>query len=400
MNDLWLIKFGELSLKKGNRAYFERMLKENIRNKIEQYAGESGLKSEVTNRRGRFYLETEIPENDAVRILETTPGIVAFSRAYRVKKTLEDLAEISISVARDCLADGIGGRFKFEVRRTDKGLPLDSYGYARELGGLLLEAIPELIVDVHNPDFTIKVELREKGYVYQRQRKGPGGLPVSTGGKGMLLLSGGIDSPVAGYLMAKRGLKLTAVHFHTPPFTSPEALDKVVRLAGLIAPWCGGLTLYSVPFTECQVKINQSVDRASTTLHSRACMMEIAELIAKQRRCGALVTGESLGQVASQTLESLAYTDAAVPMPVFRPLIGLDKEEIIVLARKIGTFETAIEPFEDCCTLFSPKKPLTRPDVINESLVYEGIEGLDVLIDKAAYESEVTHFDAHGRARG
>lgn len=399
MNDLWLIKFGEISLKKGNRAYFERLLKENIRKKVQFFRDDSGLRSEVTNRRGRFYLETDIPENEAVRILETTPGIVAFSRAFRVKKTLEDLAEISISVAKDCIAEGLGTRFKFEVRRTDKGLPLDSYGYARELGGLLLEAIPELTVDVRKPDFIIKVELREWGYVYQRQRKGPGGLPVSTGGRGMLLLSGGIDSPVAGYLMAKRGLKLTAVHFHTPPFTSPEAHDKVVRLAALIAPWCEGLTLYSVPFTECQVKINQSVDRAATTLHTRSCMMEIAENIARKRHCEALVTGESLGQVASQTLESLAFTDAAVPMPVFRPLIGLDKEEIIVLARKIGTFETAIEPFEDCCTLFSPDKPLTRPNVISERLVYEGIEGLDILIEKAAENSEILHFDALGRAK-
>lgn len=398
MNDLWLIKFGEISLKKGNRAYFERLLKENIRKKVQPFRDESGLKSEVTNRRGRFYLETDIPEPEVIRILETTPGIVAFSRAYRVKKTLEDLAEVSISVAKECIAEGIGTRFKFEVRRTDKGLPLDSYGYARELGGMLLEAIPELTVDVRKPDFTIKVELREKGYVYQRQRKGTGGLPVSTGGRGMLLLSGGIDSPVAGYMMAKRGLKLTAVHFHTPPFTSAEAHDKVARLAALIAPWCEGLTLYSVPFTECQVKINKSVDRAATTLHTRTCMMEIAEYIAKKRHCGALITGESLGQVASQTLESLAFTDAAVPMPVFRPLIGLDKEEIIVLARKIGTFETAIEPFEDCCTLFSPDKPLTRPDVLSERLVYEAIEGLDALIEEAAEKSEILHFDTLGRA--
>lgn len=397
MSDLWLIKIGEITLKKGNRAFFERMLKENIKKKLQQYSGKPGVKNTVTNRRGRYYLETSIPETDVIRILETTPGIVAFSRAYRVRKTIEDLAEISISIAQGCLNDGIGGRFKFEVRRTDKSLPLDSYGYARELGGLLLEAIPELTVDVHNPDFIIKVELREWGYVYQRERPGTGGLPVSTAGRGMLLLSGGIDSPVAGYMMAKRGMKLTAVHFHTPPFTSPEAHDKVTRLAALIAPWSEGLTLYSVPFTECQVKINQSVDRAATTLHSRACMMEIGENLARQRRCGALITGESLGQVASQTLESLVFTDAAVPMPVFRPLIGLDKEEIIILARKIGTFETAVEPFDDCCTLFSPDKPLTRPDVITERLIYESIEGLENLIEKAVDGSEIFRFDALGR---
>ncbi len=398
MNDLWLIKIGEISLKKGNRAYFERMLKENIHKKVQRYTKETGLTAKVSSRRGRYYLETGIPEDEVIRILESTPGIVGFSRAYKVKKTLEDLAEISISIASECLSAGIGGRFKFEVRRTDKSLPLDSYGYARELGGLLLEALPELTVDVRNPDFIIKVELREAGYVYQMQKKGTGGLPVGTAGRGVLLLSGGIDSPVAGYLMSKRGLKLTAVHFHTPPYTSPEAHDKVVRLAALIAPWCQGLTLYSVPFTECQIKINQSVHPSTTTLHTRSCMMQIAEQIAKQRRSAALVTGESLGQVASQTLESLAFTNGSVPMPVFRPLIGMDKEEIVVLARKIGTFETAIEPFEDCCTLFSPEKPVTRPDVMAERLVYEGIEGLDNLIEKAAEEAVIYKFDELGKA--
>ncbi len=397
MGDLWLIKIGEISLKKGNRAYFERMLNENIQKKVQLFSTDSGLKSKVSNRRGRYYLETEIPELEVIRILESTAGIVAFSRAYKVKKTLDELTEVSISIASECLSQGIGGRFKFEVRRTDKSLPLDSYGYARELGGRLLEALPKLTVDVRKPDFIIKVELREAGYVYQRQKTGTGGLPVGTGGRGMLLLSGGIDSPVAGFMMSKRGLKITAVHFHTPPYTSSEAHDKVVRLAALIAPWCQGLILYSVPFTECQIKINQSVAAAATTLHTRSCMMQIGEHIAKNRRCAALVTGESMGQVASQTLESLAFTNGSVNMPVFRPLIGMDKEEIIVLARRIGTFETAIEPFEDCCTVFSPDKPLTRPDVMAERLVYEGIEGLESLIEKAAGESVIYKFDALGR---
>jgi len=382
MNDLWLIKIGEISLKKGNRAYFERMLKENILKKVQLFTAGSDVMAKVTNRRGRYYLETGIPEKDVIGILESTPGIVGFSRAYRVKKTLEALAEISISIASECLSSGIGGKFKFEVRRTDKGL--------------LLEALPDLTVDVRNPDFIIKVELREAGYVYQMQKKGTGGLPVGTAGRGMLLLSGGIDSPVAGYMMSKRGLKLTAVHFHTPPYTSSEAHDKVLRLAALIAPWCQGLTLYSVSFTECQIKINQSVHPSSTTIHTRACMMQIGEYIAKKRRCGSLVTGESLGQVASQTLESLAYTNGSVILPVFRPLIGMDKEEIVVLARKIDTFETAIEPFEDCCTVFSPDKPVTRPDVIAERLVYEGIEGLENLIEKAAEEAVIYKYDELG----
>ena len=397
MSDLWLIKIGEITLKKGNRAYFERMLKGNLKKRLSRYIGPGGGSGTVLNRSGRFYLETDLDEADATRLLETTPGIVAFSRAIRTEKTLEAIHSAALSVASEALAAGEGNRFKYEVRRTDKSLPLDSYGYARELGGMLLEALPQLVVDVRKPDFVIKLELREQAYLYQRQKKGPGGLPVSSAGRGVLLLSGGIDSPVAGYLMAKRGMRLTAVHFHTPPFTSDEAHDKVMRLAAEMAPWCEGLTVFSVPFTECQVLINQSVNAEATTLHTRACMTQIAEKLAVEKRAGALVTGESLGQVASQTLESLAFTDGATDIPVFRPLIGLDKEEIIQIARKIGTFETAIEPFDDCCTLFSPEHPLTRPDVPEQRGIYEGIEGLDNLMEKALAESQVFRFDVTGR---
>ena len=397
MSDLWLIKIGEITLKKGNRDYFERLLKDNLRQRLRSYSSGSG--SSVSSRSGRFYMETDLDEADAVRLLETTPGVVAFSRAMKTEKDLDTIHGAAMTVARQCLDNGVGNRFKFEVRRTDKGLPLDSYGYARELGGRLLEALPQLKVDVRNPDFTIKLELREWAYIYQMERRGPGGLPVGSAGRGMLLLSGGIDSPVAGFLMAKRGLRLTAVHFHTPPFTSDEAHDKVMRLAALMAPWCEGLTVFSVPFTDCQVKINQAVDPAATTLHTRACMTRIAEMIADRRRCGALVTGEALGQVASQTLESLAFTDGATDIPVFRPLVGMDKEEIILLARKIGTFETSIEPFDDCCTLFSPEHPITRPDVAEQRAVYESIEDLDSLMEKAVEEARVHRYDVLGRTK-
>ncbi|MCG8452145.1 MAG: tRNA 4-thiouridine(8) synthase ThiI [Spirochaetales bacterium] len=396
MNNLWLIKVGEISLKKGNRAFFERVLKENIRKKLRLVAPE-GSGSQISNRGGRFYLDTSLPEDLIRPILASTPGIVAFSRALKVKKDLDSLTEASIEVAKRCLAGNSGNRFKFEVRRTDKGLPLDSYGYARELGARLLEALPELVVDVRKPDFIIKLELREWGYVYEQDISGPGGLPVGTAGRGMLLLSGGIDSPVAGYLMAKRGITLSAVHFHTPPFTSPEALDKVIRLAESLAPWCGGITLANVSFTDCQVKINESVDPASTTLHSRATMMKIAQRIAAKRRCGALVTGESLGQVASQTLESLAYTNGSVHLPVFRPLIGLDKEQIIRISRDIGTYETAIEPFDDCCTLFSPTHPLTRPDTKEMKEAFTAIDGLEALIEEAAEKAEIIRIDGIGQ---
>jgi len=396
MAHLWLIKVGEITLKKGNRAFFERLLKENIRKKLRLYADSQGSRGKISSRGGRFFLETDCSDIHVTRILQTTPGVVGFSRTLRVAKNMEDLGKASEKLARECMSAGLGNLFKLEVRRSDKSLALDSYGYARELGGMLLKAIPELKVDVHEPDFIIHIELREWGYVYSTELSGPGGLPVGSSGRGMLLLSGGIDSPVAGQMMAKRGMRLFAVHFHTPPYTSSEALKKVERLAALLAPWCGGLTLILVPFTQCQVYISKNVHPSATTLHSRACMMKIAEKLSDRNRCHVLITGESLGQVASQTLESMSFTGASTAMSVFRPLIGLDKEEIIAMARRIGTFETAIEPFEDCCTMFSPAKPLTRPDVQGELAVFESIKGLANLADEAANNSLACRFDAMG----
>jgi len=404
MRALWLIKIGEIALKKGNRGFFERSLGENIRRKLSEFpAGEEGkqdYRGRLKTRAGRYYLETAIPDEQVSQLLSRTPGVVGFSRAYRVGKSLDELTKVSVLIARECLGANIGTSFKFEVRRVDKSLALDSHGYAAELGARVLNAFPELSVDVHSPDFVIEVELREWAYVYQGQIPGVGGLPVGSAGRGVLLLSGGIDSPVAGYLMARRGMRLDAVHFHTPPFTSEEAHDKAVRLAGLIAPWCEGLSLHSIPFTDCQVAINKWVDKSATTLHSRAAMMQIAlrvSLAVSGDRIGALVTGESLGQVASQTLECLAYTDQSVPAPVFRPLISMDKEEIIALARKIGVYKTAIEPFGDCCALFSPEHPLTRPDPALESYNYGKIEGLTRLIEGAIEGAETIRFDSWGR---
>jgi len=402
MRNLWLIKIGEIALKKGNRGLFERILGDNIRRKVSEFSigEEEGYRGRLKTRAGRYYLETTIPDRQVLQLLSRTPGVVGFSRAYRIGKSLNELAETSIDIARESLETGIGTSFKFEVRRVDKSLALDSYGYAAELGARVLSALPELSVDVRNPDFTIEVELREWAYVYRGQSPGVGGLPVGSSGNGVLLLSGGIDSPVAGYLMAKRGMRLSAVHFHTPPFTSEEAHDKAVRLAGLIAPWCEGLLLHSIPFTDCQTSINRVVDNSATTLHSRAAMMQIALRISSAlpgNGVSALVTGESLGQVASQTLECLAYTDQSVSTLVFRPLIGMDKEEIIALARKIGVYETAIEPFDDCCTLFRPEHPLTKPNPVSELRNYEKIEGLKRLIEVAVEEAETIRFDSWGR---
>jgi len=402
MKNLWLIKIGEIALKKGNRGVFERILRENIRKKISQSSTEEeeDYWGRLEARAGRYYLETTIPVERVLRLLSRTPGVVGFTRAYRIGKSLEELTKTSVRMARECLGAGIGKSFKFEVRRVDKSLPLDSQGYARELGARVLDALPELGVDVHNPDFVIGIELRERAYLYREQSPGVGGLPVGSAGKGILLLSGGIDSPVAGYLMAKRGMRLSAVHFHTPPFTSEEAHDKAVRLAGLIAPWCEGLLLYSVPFTDCQAAVNKWVDKAAVILHSRAAMMRIARHVSLSLtgdRIGALVTGESLGQVASQTLECLAYTDQSVSSPVFRPLIGMDKEEIIALARKIGVYETAIEPFDDCCTLFSPEHPLTKPNLASEAHRHGEIKGLTRLIEAAVEGARAIRFDSWGR---
>ena len=387
MSDLYLIKIGEIALKKGNKALFERQLKNNIKKILRPHP------TRVTIRSGRFYLETEdLPEEYVCSCLEKVFGITGYTRSYSCKKDLEELTEKALLVARQNLDAGNGTSFKVSTRRVDKSLPMDNYGYSAELGGKVLEAFPELRVDVKNPDWTIHVELREKGYVYGYTHRGSGGLPVHSAGKGMLLLSGGIDSPVAGYLMAKRGLSLDAVYFHTPPYTSPESLDKVKDLAKILAPWCSGLTLYTVPFTDVQVQINRSVRPETTTLHSRAAMMKIAQSIARKRDDLCLITGEALSQVASQTLESLNYTNSSVELPVFRPLIGMDKEETILISRKIKAFETSVQPFDDCCSLFSPDHPEVHPDLKQTLDDWETIENMEDLLKQAEEQAEKIYF--------
>lgn len=383
MSDLYLIKIGEITLKKGNRALFERQLKSNIKKILRPHP------TRVTNRSGRFYLETEgLEESYVCDCLSKVFGIVGFTRSYHCAKELDALEEKALLVARQNIDAGNGMKFKIETRRIDKSLPLDNYGYSAEIGGRVFEKIPGLTVDVKNPDWIIHIELREKGYVYGYTHKGPGGLPVHCGGKGMLLLSGGIDSPVAGYMMAKRGMSLDAVYFHTPPYTSPESLEKVKDLAKIMAPWCGGIHLYTVPFTDVQIQINRSVLPETTTLHSRAAMMKIAQSIAKKRDDLALITGEALSQVASQTLESLAYTNSQVDLPVFRPLIGMDKEETILISRKMNAFETSIQPFDDCCTLFSPDHPDVKPDLKKTLEGWSTIEDIDRLMLEAEEKAE------------
>jgi thiamine biosynthesis protein ThiI len=269
--------------------------------------------------------------------------------------------ESALGLARAFIDAGLGVRFKIEARRADKSFPLSSYQIACALGDLLLRSFPELTVDVKNPDWILMVEIREHAYLYGPQTGGPGGLPTGSSGKGLLLLSGGIDSPVAGYMMAKRGLALEAVYFHSAPFTSEQAREKVESLSRILDTYAPGILLHVVNFTPALARIRERAKDEEITLLMRACMMRIASLIAARRGAGCLITGESLGQVASQTVESIGYTGGYAELPVLRPLIGMNKEEIMSDARRIGTFETSNLPFADCCVLFSPPHPLIRP---------------------------------------
>lgn len=360
MQEIILIKNGELALKGLNRSTFESVLVKNIKRRMQ------GLGAFVISRSQSTITIEPTDENfdmdEAVARLSKVFGIAGFQRAAAVEK---DMAEI-LSAAKDYLADTLSeiSTFKVEAKRSDKQFPLTSPEISRAVGGALLSAFGHLKVDVHNPDRVVTIEVREKkAYIRCNQIKGAGGMPVGTGGKAALLISGGIDSPVAGWMMAKRGIVLDAVHFASPPFTSPQAEMKVHDLLRQVAKYSGDIGLYTVPFTEIQTQIRDNCPEELFTLIMRRFMMRIAERIARREDCAALITGESVGQVASQTMLSLGCTDAVVGLPVFRPLIGMDKDEIIIRARHIGTFPISIQPYEDCCTVFTPKHPKTRPQI-------------------------------------
>lgn len=385
MNNLYLIKIGEISLKKGNRARFEKQLRFNIKKKLNS-------PSRITIQRGRFFLETDESDiNNIHYALSTTPGLVGFTRAVKVKKDIETIKTAALDFAFELAEKYPKGTFKIESRRADKGFNYSSYEISSLVGEYLLNSIPSLRVDVHNPDWTISIEVRDLAYVYGTQEKGAGGLPVGSAGKGMLLLSGGIDSPVAGYLMAKRGLRMDAVYFHAYPYTSDDALLKVKSLAEKIAPYLSGLSLFVVSFTDFQLLLKQKAREEEITLLMRAGMIKIAELISKTRGNICLITGESLSQVASQTVESINYTGSETNLTIFRPLIGMDKEDIIKIAKSIDTFETSILPFEDCCTIFSPKHPLVKPDIAKLKNSFIMLEGENILRE-AAEKAERIYF--------
>ncbi|MCF6336199.1 MAG: tRNA 4-thiouridine(8) synthase ThiI [Spirochaetales bacterium] len=385
MENLYLIKIGEISLKKGNRAKFEKQLRFNIKKKLNS-------SSRITIQRGRFFLESNEKDIENIRYaLSTTPGLVGFSRAVKVNKDISEIKKAALVFAEELASRHQGGSFKIESRRADKGFEFSSYQISSLVGEYLLKKIPSLHVDVHKPDWIISIELRDLAYIYGAREKGAGGLPVGSAAKGMLLLSGGIDSPVAGYLMAKRGVKMDAVYFHAYPYTSDEALEKVKKLAQKISPYLSGVSLFVVPFTDFQLLLKEKAREEEITLLMRAGMVKIAEIISKKRGNICLITGESLSQVASQTVESIRYTGSETDLPVFRPLIGMDKEDIIKIAKNIETYDTSILPFEDCCTIFSPKHPQVKPELEKLKNSFLRLNGED-LLEEAAEKAERFYF--------
>ena len=359
--EIFLCKYGEIVLKGANRKYFEDMLCRELKKRAAEYGNFDIYRAQST-----IYVEPKDDFCDMDGMFASASkvfGIVAIQRAAVCQKNMEDISR----VAAEYIPQFLEGKrsFKVEAKRSDKTFPLDSMELSREIGGVILSAYPRIKVDVHNPDIVVKVEIREYGaYVSAGSFKGAGGMPVGTNGRGLLLLSGGIDSPVAGYMMAKRGVKVEALHFESFPYTSERAREKVLELASILAEYAGEVRVHIVSLTHIQEELVKHCNEDYFTLLLRRYMMTIAERVAKYKGCTALITGESLGQVASQTMQALGVTDSVVKdMPVFRPCIGMDKEEIVTISRKMGAFETSIQPYEDCCTVFTPKHPKTKPEL-------------------------------------
>lgn len=379
MKRMVLVRYGEIILKGCNRPMFEDALIRNIKTAI---ADDGAVK--ITKAQATIYIEPLDDDSQTDSICEKLKkvfGIVSIVVAYRTEKSVDAAAE----EIKTCFAKELSEAktFKVEAKRADKKFPLKSPEICAEVGEKVLDAFPNLTVNVKEPDITLHVEMREGyGYVHIGRQKGAGGMPSGTNGKALLLLSGGIDSPVAGYMIGKRGVSLEAIHFFSYPYTSDRAKDKVMKLAKIIGGYMGGIKVHIVPFTEIQLQIRDKCPEEHLTLVMRRFMMQIAQRIAEKRRCTALVTGESIGQVASQTMSALAVTDDAVTMPVFRPLIGMDKEEIVEISRKIDTFETSILPYEDCCTVFTPKHPSTKPR-LNKVVASQNLLDCERLINEA-----------------
>ena len=378
----FLIKYGEIGVKGKNRYLFEDALVNQIKFALKEVEGEFA----VTKVDGRIYVQaqSEFDYDETVDALKRVFGIIGICPMVQIEDNgFDDLAATVVEYFKQTYKN-MNFTFKVNARRARKNYPLDSMQLNAELGHVLLEAFPELKVDVHKPDVLLQVEIRQQINIYSIEIPGPGGMPVGTNGKAMLLLSGGIDSPVAGYMIAKRGVKIDATYFHAPPYTSERAKQKVVDLAKLVARYSGPITLNVVDFTEIQLYIYDQCPHDELTIIMRRYMMKIAEELANWSDCQGLITGESIGQVASQTIKSLYCTNEVCTMPVFRPVIGFDKQEIVDLSEKIGTYETSIQPFEDFCTIFVAKHPVTKPNlnVIKKSEL-KLAEKIDDMVRKA-----------------
>ena len=361
MYKAFLIKYGEIGVKGKNRYLFEDALVRQIRYALKEVDGEFN----VTKENGRIYATavSDFDYDEAVAALKRVFGIIGICPVVQIEDNgFDDLAKHVVEYFYATYPDK-NITFKVNARRARKNYPMDSMEINMELGGRLLDAFPELKVDVHKPEVLLQVEIRNKINIYSVEIPGPGGMPIGTAGKAMLLLSGGIDSPVAGYMIAKRGVQIEATYFHAPPYTSDRAKQKVVDLAKLVSRYSGPMVLNVVNFTDIQLAIYEKCPHDELTIIMRRYMMRIAEELGKKSGCLGLITGESIGQVASQTMQSLYCTNEVCEMPVFRPVIGFDKQEIIDLSEKIGTYETSIQPFEDCCTIFVAKHPVTKPNL-------------------------------------
>ncbi len=388
MYQAFLIKYGEIGLKGKNRHVFEDALVSRIRSALKRVDGSF----QVTKEQGRIYVEavSDFDFDETVEALQKVFGIVAICPVVIVpNQGVEPLCEEALAYMQK-LYGNKSMSFKVHTRRANKGFPMESMELSAELGGRILEAFPAMSVDVHHPEVVLHIEIRGKIYLYSEIIPGPGGMPLGTNGQAMLLLSGGIDSPVAGYMVAKRGVGIDAVYFHAPPYTSERAKQKVVDLAKKIAAYTGQIRLHVINFTEIQMYIYDQCPHDELTIIMRRYMMRIAERLALESGCLGLITGESIGQVASQTMQSLQCTNDVCTLPVYRPLIAFDKEDIVQVAKRLDTYEISILPYEDCCTTFVAKHPVTKPrvDVIRRS-EKKLSEKIDEMVERAIAEDEV-----------
>ena len=385
--DHLLVRYGELTLKGTNRKMFVNQLKDNVKRALIPLRG-----YHLKGKRDIMYIELspEADINEIIHRLSKVYGIKSISPVIKIDKNEEKINQSAIQLSQDFVK---GSTFKVDVKRVDKSFRLDTYELQRQVGGAILKENNNITVNVKNPDYEIKIEVRmDTIYIYEKVIAGAGGLPVGTGGKTLLMLSGGIDSPVAGIEVMKRGVTVEAIHFHSPPFTSEKAKDKVIELTRILAERVGPIKLHLVPFTEIQKQINKVVHPRYTMTSTRRMMMRISDKVVHQINANAIVNGENLGQVASQTLKSMYAINHVTATPVLRPLLTLDKEDIIKKAKELGTFETSIQPYEDCCTIFTPKNPVTEPD-FDKVVKYESVFNFDEMIENAVENIETLTID-------